>query len=72
VTVMNHYIVHFDVHPASVQDFGPDFEGAYKQLVEFEFGGRKVVLLVADSIDTIKLTHGNYFKSFDELLAPPR
>lgn len=65
---MNHYIVHFDFFPAAVQDFGEDFEEAHRQMLMFEMQERRVVLLIADSVETLRKTHGNYFKSFNDLL----
>lgn len=68
-TKIRHYLLVFD-HDAGrlidKQDFGEDGDAAVTAYAEKEreFGGREaieIVLIGSDSLDTIKLTHANYF-----------
>jgi hypothetical protein len=71
-----YFLITYDLHAheVGVEDFGPDFEAAvamYSLLEErYEEEDRiEVVLVGADSIDTIHKTHSHYFaKSADDLL----
>ena len=71
-----HFLVTYDpAHKrASVQELGTDYEAALDAYQHAEFGARgtdlDVVLLSADSLETVKRTHSSYFetKSLDELL----
>jgi hypothetical protein len=74
---IKHFLVTRDVarHETIVVEFGTDYEAAQSAYQEAEHAARgrrdlDVVLLSADSLDTIKLTHSSYFepKSLDELL----
>jgi hypothetical protein len=74
---IKHFLVTRDVtrRKTTVVEFGTDYEVAQHayQEAEQQARGRKdldVVLLSADSLETIKLTHASYFepKSLDELL----
>ncbi len=74
---IKHFLVTRDVarHETIVVEFGTDYEAAQDAYQEAEQRARgrrdlDVVLLSADSLDTIKLTHSSYFepKSLDELL----
>jgi hypothetical protein len=74
---IKHFLVTRDVarHKTTVVEFGMDYEAAQDayQDAEHRARGRRdldVVLLSADSLETIKLTHSSYFepKSLDELL----
>jgi hypothetical protein len=74
---IKHFLVTRDVarHTTTVVEFGTDYEVAQDayQAAEQKVRGRRdldVVLLSADSLDTIKLTHSSYFepKSLDEML----
>ena len=74
---IKHFLVTRDMarHETSVVEFGTDYEAAQDayQKAEQKAQGRgdlDVVLLSADSLETIKLTHSSYFepKSLDELL----
>jgi hypothetical protein len=65
---IKHFLVTFD--PASgdtaVQEFGTDYDAAQKAYAEAEeanrFGsGLDIVLLSADSLETIEQTHSSYF-----------
>lgn len=62
-------------HETTVVEFGTDYEAAQDAYQETERKARgrqdlDVVLLSADALETIKLTHSSYFepKSLDELL----
>jgi hypothetical protein len=72
-----HFLVTYDVtrRKATVEEFGTDYDAAQQayQQAEQNAGSRSdldVVLLSADSLETIKRTHSSYFdpKSLDELL----
>ncbi|MGH2863698.1 MAG: hypothetical protein ACRDJX_00455 [Solirubrobacteraceae bacterium] len=74
---IKHFLVTRDMarHKATVVEFGTDYEAAQDAYQEAERKARgrqvlDVVLLSADSLETIKLTHSSYFepKSLDELL----
>ncbi len=74
---IKHFLVTRDVarQETTVVEFGTDYETAQDAHQEAErkaLGPRDldVVLLSADSLETIKLTHSSYFepKSLDELL----
>jgi hypothetical protein len=74
---IKHFLVTRDVthHETTVIEFDTDYEAAQDayQQAEQKMRGRReldVVLLSADSLETIKLTHSSYFapKSLDELL----
>lgn len=74
---IKHFLVTRDVtrRKTSVVEFDTDYETAQHAYQEAEQKARgrgdlDVVLLSADSLETIKLTHSSYFepKSLDELL----
>jgi hypothetical protein len=74
---IKHFLVTRDVtrRKTTVVEFGTDYKAAQDayQEAEQKARGRRdldVVLLSADSLETIKLTHSSYFepKSLDELL----
>jgi hypothetical protein len=74
---IKHFLVtrHVAGHRTTVVEFGTDYDAAQHayQEAEQQARGRQdldVVLLSADSLETIKLTHSSYFepKSLDELL----
>jgi hypothetical protein len=74
---IRHFLVTRDVAlgETSVVEFGDDYDAAQHAYQEAEQAARgrsdlDVVLLSADSLDTIKRTHSSYFepKSLDELL----
>lgn len=74
---IKHFLVTRDVsrHKTTVVELGTDYKAAQDayQDAEQSVRGRRdldVVLLSADSLETIKLTHSSYFepKSLDELL----
>jgi hypothetical protein len=74
---IKHFLVTRDVahQETTVVELGTDYEAAQDayQAAEQRARGRRdldVVLLSADSLETIKLTHSSYFepKSLDELL----
>lgn len=74
---IKHFLVTRDVtrHKTTVVELGTDHDAAQDayQEAEQKARGRRdldVVLLSADSLETIKLTHSSYFepKSLDELL----
>jgi hypothetical protein len=73
---IKHFLVTRDVarRKTAVQEFGTDYDAAQHayQDAEQQAQGRSdldVVLLSADSLETIKRTHSSYFqrKSLDEL-----
>jgi hypothetical protein len=70
---IRHFLVVYDVvrELAKVEDFGEDYEAALKAYGEREQDHRfdpayEVVLLGADSLDTIKKTHSSYFVQPEE------
>lgn len=73
-TEIRHFLVIYDIpaREANVQDqFGSDYDAALAAYAEAEqlYRGREdieVVLLGADSIDTIKKTHSSYFSTREE------
>jgi hypothetical protein len=74
---IKHFLVTRDVtrHETSVVELGTDYDAAQHAYQEAEQQARgradiDVVLLSADSLETVKRTHSSYFepKSLDELL----
>lgn len=74
---IKHFLVTRDVtrRKTTVGELGTDYEAAQRAYQEAERQARRrsdldVVLLSADSLETIKLTHSSYFepRSLDELL----
>ncbi|HEY8303865.1 MAG TPA: hypothetical protein VIG42_04660 [Solirubrobacteraceae bacterium] len=74
---IKHFLITRDVtrHETSVREFGANYDAAQHAYQEAERQARNrsdldVVLLSADSLETIKSTHSSYFerKSLDELL----
>ncbi len=74
---IQHFLVTRDVtrRVTTVEEFGLDYDGAQQAYQEAEQrAGRRtdldVVLLSADSLETIRRTHSSYFelKSLDDLL----
>jgi hypothetical protein len=73
---IQHFLVTYDParRKATVREFGTDYDAAQDAYQEAEQQARgtdlDVVLLSADSLDTVKRTHSSYFepKSLDELL----
>jgi hypothetical protein len=74
---IKHFLVTFDVarRKTTVVELGTDYETAQDAYQEAELRARgtklDVVLLSADSLETVKSTHSSYFepKALDELLA---
>jgi hypothetical protein len=79
-TDIRHFLVVYDLSKsmARVESFGTDYDRALEAYAKAEqdFGNREtfdIVLLGADSIDTIKRTHSSYFhteETFESLLPP--
>lgn len=78
---INHFLVTYDArkHQASVRAFGTHYDAALEAYAEAEDGVRgraylDIVLLSADSLETIKRTHSSYFdgagRTFERLLPP--
>jgi len=74
---IKHFLVTYDIDAgrADVQQFGTDYDKALHAYDEAEQDTRdrpniEVVLLSADSLQTIKQTHASYFerRDLDELL----
>jgi hypothetical protein len=74
---IKHFLVTYDIDAghADVQQFGTDYDKALRAYDEAEQDTRdrpniEVVLLSADSLQTIKQTHSSYFerRDLDELL----
>ena len=74
---IKHFLIKYDVKAgrADVQGFGEDYEAAMHAYEELEQEAREssdvdVVLLSADSLETIKRTHSSYFetRTFEQLL----
>jgi hypothetical protein len=74
---IKHFLIKYDVKAghADVQRFGEDYEAAMNAYEELEQEAREssdvdVVLLSADSLETIKRTHSSYFetRTFEQLL----
>ena len=70
---IHHFLVVYDVvrSLANVEDFGEDYDAALTAYSEREQEHRfdpafEVVLLGADSLETIKKTHSSYFVKPDE------
>jgi hypothetical protein len=74
---IKHFLVTYDPdrREATVEDFGYDYDTAQHAYQEAEQRARgtdlDVVLLSADSLETIKQTHSSYFehRPLDKLLA---
>lgn len=77
---INHFLVVYNLAEgkANVESFGTDYDAALEAYAKAEedFSNREtydIVLLGADSIDTIKRTHSSYFhteETFESLLPP--
>jgi hypothetical protein len=76
---IHHYLVIYDIPSgkARVREFGDDYDAAIEayNAIEREYHDREdldIVLLGADSLDTIARTHSSYFEteSFESLLPP--
>jgi hypothetical protein len=77
---IKHFLVVYDISAgrAEVRPYGTDYDAAQEAYAELERNTRDdpnadVVLLSADSLDTIKRTHSSYFEtreSFERLLPP--
>jgi hypothetical protein len=72
-TDIRHFLVIYDIaaREAHVDSYGFDYDAAIQAYAETEqlYRGREdveVVLLSADSIETIKKTHSSYFSTRDE------
>lgn len=74
---IKHFLIKYDIKAgcADVQGFGEDYEAAMHAYEELEQEAREssdvdVVLLSADSLETIKRTHSSYFetRTFEQLL----
>lgn len=85
MTPIHHYLLIYDLSQGkliSQRDLGTDIEAAAAEYTrcEGEYRGREgfeIVLVGADSIETIKQTHAHYFdgggqQELDELLAAAR
>lgn len=67
---INHFLVIYDVAAArsSVREFGTDYDAAQAAYAEVEWDTQDnqnidVVLLSADSLETVRRTHSSYFLS---------
>ena len=77
---IRHFLVVYDLSKgrATVREFGTDYDSALTAYAETEadFANRgryDIVLIGADSLETIKRTHSSYFhteESFESLLPP--
>ncbi len=77
---INHFLVLYDISAgrANVKKFMTDYDGAMEAYAEAEEEFRNdenfdIVLLSADSIETIMRTHSSYFETeetFERLLPP--
>jgi hypothetical protein len=75
---IKHFLIIYDIPSgaARVRSFGTDYDGAQAAYAEIEGEMRDrddldIVLVGADSLDTVKRTHSSYFraeKSFESLL----
>jgi hypothetical protein len=75
---IRHYLIVYDIPTAkaSVRDFGTDYDAALAAYadIEGEVRGRKdldIVLVGADSLETVERTHSSYFETdetFESLL----
>lgn len=69
---INHFLLVFDNSAGRLLDtisFGEDADAALTAYAEYEaeYWGRRhieIVLVGSDSLDTIKVTHANYFDGF--------
>jgi hypothetical protein len=74
---IKHFLVTYDPahREATVRDFGTNYDAAQDAYRQAEQGARgtdlDVVLLSADSLDTVKRTHSSYFglRPLQELLS---
>jgi len=69
---IQHFLVVYEVTrgPATVEEFGNDYEAALAAYTEREHEYRErddvdIVLLGADSLETIRQTHSSYFEPVD-------
>jgi hypothetical protein len=77
---IKHFLVVYNLAEgrAKVEEFGTDYDAALKAYADAEedFGNREtfdIVLIGADSLETIERTHSSYFhteESFESLLPP--
>jgi vacuolar-type H+-ATPase subunit F/Vma7 len=77
---IQHFLVVYNLAKgkAQVREFGTDYDSALAAYAEVEedFANREtydIVLIGADSLDTIKRTHSSYFhteETFESLLPP--
>jgi len=72
-TDIRHFLVVYDIaaREANVEHYGSDYDAALAAYAQAEqlYRGRddvEVVLLGADSLDTIKKTHSSYFSTREE------
>jgi hypothetical protein len=75
---IRHYLIVYDIpsSQAKVRDFGTDYDAALEAYAEIEgeMRGREdldIVLVGADSLETVKRTHSSYFdteRTFESLL----
>jgi len=75
---IRHFLVIYDIETrrAEVREFGTDYDAAQQAYAQVEreardSTGSDIVLLSADSLETIKRTHSSYFdtrESFEALL----
>jgi hypothetical protein len=75
---IQHFLIIFDIPSGAVRvrSFGTDYDGAQAAYAEIEGEMRDrddldIVLVGADSLDTVKRTHSSYFRaegSFESLL----
>lgn len=66
-TTVTHFLLIYDLKRRSLrwEDLGPDAEAAaarYSQAEEDLGAGYEIVLIGADSLDTIRTTHAHYFE----------
>jgi hypothetical protein len=77
-TDIKHFLITYDLNAgkAKVQSFGDDYDGALAAYAEAEEdirgdGNLEIVLVGADSIETVERTHSSYFhteETFESLL----
>lgn len=76
---IQHFLIVYDIPlgKAQVRDFGTDYEAALEAYAEIEGemrerGDLDIVLVGADSLETVKRTHSSYFgdraETFESLL----
>ena len=75
---IRHFLIVYDIPTgkAKVRDFGTDYDGAMEAYAEIEGETRgrddlDIVLVGADSLETVKRTHSSYFETdetFESLL----